>query len=146
MMDDLKSLADLAGMMWVYALIGAFIAMIAESAKPKADESGEPPKRGLIGVVIGIAGMATLFMLAVHGYWSAFAVQAQSEMVLALGVVFVVAIVASIVGLVFAKAPGISPVLHAIAPFLTLAVFAFTAYVTWESVRAALDLYVLQNL
>lgn len=146
-MDSLSALFELTGMLWVYALAAAFVAMIAESAKPPRGEDGEePPTRGFLGIVLGFAGMATIFMLAVHGYWSAFVVQSMPQQLLALGVVLAVAIAASIIGLALARAPGISPLLYAAAPFVTLAVFAFTAYVTWQSVRAALDLWVLQNL
>ncbi len=146
-MEALQTLIDLTGMIWVYALGAAFVSMIAESAKPPAaEDGGEAPSRGFVGVVMAFAGMATVFMLAVYGYWAAYVAHAYFERFLALGVVFAVAAVASILGLALSRTPGLSPVLYAVAPFLTIAVFGFTAYFAWESVRAALDLYIFQNL
>jgi hypothetical protein len=145
-MEALQTLIEHTGMIWVYALSAAFVSMIAESAKPAPVEDGEAPTRGFVGVLMGFAGMATVFMLAVYGYWAAYVEHAYMERFVALGVVFAVAALASIIGLSIARAPGISPVLYAVAPVLTLAVFAFTAYFSWESVRAALDLYIFQNL
>ncbi len=144
-METLARVFELAGMLWCYALAAAFISMIAESAKPARNEDGEEPKRGFLGVVLAFAAMATVFMLAVYGYWSAYIAHGYLERFVALGVVFAVGAVASVIGLILARAPGISPVLYTASPFLTLGVFAFTAYFTWESVRDALELYVFQN-
>lgn len=145
-MEALDRLLAETGMIWVYALAAAFVAMIAESAKPARDEDGNEPSRGFIGVIMAFAGMATVFMLAVYGYWSAYIAHAYFERFLALGVVFAVAVIASVLGLALSRTPGVSPVLYAVAPFLTIAVFGFTAYFAWESVRDALDMYIFQNL
>jgi len=145
MVETLTRLFELTGMLWCYALAAAFFSMIAESAKPARNEEGEEPKRGFFGVVLAFAAMATVFMLAVYGYWSAYVAHAYLERFVALGVVFAVGALASVIGLALARAPGISPVLYAVSPVITLGVFAFTAYFSWESVRAALDLYVFQN-
>lgn len=136
-------LFEAAGEGWAYAYAIAFAAMIADTAKPKASEAR--PGR-VVGALLGAANLITPFLLFVAGFW---AVRDSGFLAWAVVVVaiFVLILVPGFIGwFVGSVAPNVGGFLFRLAPILAAAALAYTAYVTWPGVSAALETYVLQHL
>jgi hypothetical protein len=154
--DLLRDLAALVGANWLIATAAAFIVMVCESAKPTPIEGEPEPHVSAFERVAIIASLAVPVLLFLHVF-GAF-VQAQQSagegsqsnggVVLALiacAAVFVLA--PGILGWIIAKiASPLANVLRRAAPWLALAVFVFTIYVTYRNAAFVLNLYVLSHL
>lgn len=137
------ALFEQAGEGWGYAYALAFVAMVADSAKPKASEAR--PGR-VLGALLAVANLVTPFLLFVAGFW---AVREGGFIAWAVVVaaIFVLILVPGFIGwFVGAVAPNAGRLFFGIAPVLACAALAFAAYVTWAPVSAALETYVLQHL
>jgi hypothetical protein len=155
-MDALGALAALVGQNWLFAAAAAFVVMVFESAKPPAVEGEPEPGASALQRVAMIASLVAPFLLFLHAF-GAFVLAHQTAgqgsehdgpILLALiggAVVFVLA--PGILGWIFAKAlPPLANMVRAAAPFLALAVFAFTVYVTYRNAFFVLNLYVLSHM
>lgn len=132
-----------AGEGWAFAYALAFVAMIADSAKPKTSE--ERPRR-VLAALRAAANLITPFLLFVAGFW---AVRDGGFIAWAVVVaaIFVLILVPGFIGwFVGAVAPNAGRLFFGAAPILAGAALAFTIYVTWVPVSAALETYVLQNV
>ncbi len=136
-------LFEQAGQNWAYAYALAFVAMIADSAKPKASEA----RHGrVLGVVLAAANLITPFLLFVAGFW---AVRDGAFIAWAVVVtaIFILILVPGLIGwFVGAVAPNAGRLVFGVAPVLACVALAFAITVTWVPVSAALETYVLQNL
>lgn len=143
---DAQQLIGLAGPMWLYALIAAFVVMLAESAKPRPADGEERPPASPLGVLAAIASLATPFLLFIHAYVEAARVQMPNALVASLIVLVTAVLAATIIGWIIAAAiRPLGKLLGQAAPFLALAVFAFTFWVTWANVSEAIDRQVLSR-
>lgn len=146
LIQDAQQLIGLAGALWLYALIAAFVVMLAESAKPKPAEGEEKPSASVLGIIAAITSIATPFLLFVHAYVEAARVQMPNALIAALIVLVAVVLGATIIGwIVAAVARPLGKLLAQVAPFLALAVFAFTLWVTWANVYEAIDRQLLSR-
>lgn len=137
------ALFEAAGPQWAYAYALAFVAMIVDSAKPKVSE--ERPHR-VLGAVRAAANLITPFLLFVAGFW---AVRGGGVIAWAVVVaaIFVLIVVPGLIGwFIGSAAPNAGRLFFRVAPILASAALAFTIYVTWVPVSAALETYVLQNV
>jgi hypothetical protein len=157
-MDALNALAALVGQNWLIAAALAFVVMVFESAKPPPVEGEPEPRASILQRVAMIASLLTPFLLFL-GAFGAFTLsrmgrgegspEDQNEgLLLAFGgaaIAFV--LVPGILGWITAKAlPPLANLLRGVAPFLALAVFAFTVYVTYRNAFFVLNLYVLSHM
>lgn len=136
-------LFEQAGAGWAYAYALAFVAMIADSTKQNA--SAERPGR-VLGAVLAAANLIMPFLLFVAGFW---AVRGGGFIAWAVvgAAIFVLILVPGFIGwFVGAVAPNAGRLFFRVAPVLAGAALAFTIYVTWVPVSAALETYVLQHL
>lgn len=112
-----------AGEGWAYAYALAFVAMIADSAKPKASEA----RHGrVLGAMLAAANLITPFLLFVAGFW---AVRSGGFIAWAVVVaaIFVLILVPGLIGwFVGAVAPNAGRLFFRVAPILAGAAFAFT--------------------
>lgn len=146
LIQDAHQLIGLAGDMWLYALIAAFVVMLAESANPKPADDEERPPANPFGVVAAIASLATPFLLFLHAYVEAARVPMPNALVASLIVLVTAVFAATIIGWIIAAAiRPLGKLLGQVAPFLALAVFAFTVWVTWSNVYEAIDRQVLSR-
>ncbi len=134
----IEQLFDNVGDLWFGALVGQFFVMICESAKPKPEDGERARQWEGVGLWVSILSLLTPILLLVH------AVATGSGAVLAaLIVVIAAALIAAIIGwIIAAAAPGVGRILNRAAPFLAVAVFALTIYVTWQSVFALVNMFV----
>jgi hypothetical protein len=152
--DVFKYLSELftaAGLLWAVAVGGAFIAGSGEKAYP--NEGGKHP--AVVTLVAGIVSLITPVLLFFHAFW-AIAVQnpissvdileiiqaalGHAAVIALLVVMAVLVIVPALVGvLVAAIAPPLGKLLYAIAPYLNIAVFVLTVYVTHDNVLAVMN-------
>jgi FtsH-binding integral membrane protein len=129
----ITELTHTAGDLWFAALVGSFFVMLCESAKPKP-EDGESRSSGAVGLIVATLSLATPLMLLVHAFMAAG--RSGEALVASIALIGAAIIAAAIIGwIISAFAPAIGRTLSKAAPILALAVFALTAYVTWESVR-----------
>ena len=127
-----------AGDLWLAALIGSFFVMICEAAKPGPEEGEEKRPEGVIGLWVGILSLLTPILLFIHGY-----VAARGYLIAVIALIGGVVIASALIGWVIAAlAPAMGRTLNRAAPFLAVAVFALTVFVTWGSVHEVFDLFV----
>src|SRR5262249_15568064 len=137
----------LAGMHWVYALAAAFVAMIFESTNPKRKDDEEPAKLTPVRFLTMVMGFITPAFLFLHAVASVMRGRAdlvvfggeleanmlRAVLLLAGAPVIVVALAASVIGLIIGAAlPKLGRAMYAVAPVLTAATFAFTVWVTYS--------------
>ena len=138
----INRIMDSAGDLWFAALIGSFFVMVCESAKPKLEEGEAKPKEGVISLWVGIFSLLTPILLFIHGF-----VAARGYLPAVIALIGGVVIAAALIGwIVAALAAPMGRTLNRAAPFLAVAVFALTAFVTWRSLYAVFDFYVLGRL
>jgi len=153
--DLLDAIAALAGQNWLFAVAAAFVVMICESAKPRPVE-GEERHTSALERVAMIASLIVPVLLFLHVF-GAFAQgrmsvgessEGNNRVVIGLFVIAAIyVIVPGLIGWLIAKAsPAFANLLHRAAPFLALAVFAFTVYVTYRNAFFVLNLYVLSHM
>lgn len=126
--DQISALTAAAGDLWFGALCGAFFVMVCEASKPKSKEKTDAEPQGF-ALLVMILSLITPLLLLIHA--------------VAIGAGTIFAILALLAGLIVgsaligwaiaAMAPDIGRTLNRAAPFLAVAVFALTAYVTWQS-------------
>jgi len=127
LIDELaRNVSDL----WFLAVIGSFFVMVCEAAKPKPAEGESRAGPQGFALLVMILSLLTPLLLFFHAFLTA------SGALIAIVAVIGGAIIGSaIVGWVIgALAPGIGRTLNSVAPYLALAVFALTVFVTWQSV------------
>lgn len=152
----LSTLAALVGQMWLIAAAGAFLVMIFESAKPPPVEGEPEPRASALQRVAMIASLATPLLLFLAAF-GAFVMAQQAHgagsegnggvilALLACAAVFV--LVPGLIGWSIAKlSPGLAKLLRHAAPWVALAVFAFTVYASYANAAFVLNLYVLSHL
>lgn len=154
--DLLREFIALVGQNWLIAASAAFIAMVFESAKPPAVVGEDEPPASPLQRVAMIASLAVPFLLFLDAF-GAFVLSQQSRgessqgnggvLLAALGVGVVFLLAPGILGWLIAKAsPPLANIMRRVAPFLALAVFVFTVYVTYRNAFFVLNLYVLSRL
>jgi hypothetical protein len=135
LIDDM---AGRAGDLWFLALAGAFFVMICESAKPKPAESESAAEPRGFGLLVMVLSLLTPLLLLVHAFY----VGAGAPIAI-LAVIGGAILVSAIIGWIIAlAAPAIGRTLNRAGPFLAVAVFALTAYVTWQSAIGFLNIFV----
>ena len=134
----IDQLLDNVGDLWFAALAGQFLVMICESAKPKPIEGqGRAEPRGL-ALLVMILSLVTPLLLLLH----AVAVGAGAP-IAAIIVVGVAIVSAGLTGVVIGMAaPPVGRTLNRASPFLAIAVFALTIYVTWRSAFGLINMFV----
>jgi FtsH-binding integral membrane protein len=138
----INRVADSAGDLWFAALIGSFFVMICESAKPKLEEGEEKPKDSLIGLWVSIFSLLTPILLFIHGF-----VAARGYLIAVVALIGGIVIGAALIGWIIAAAAApMGRTLNRAAPFLAVAVFALTVFISWRSVYEVFDFYVLSRL
>ncbi|WP_395648302.1 hypothetical protein [Terricaulis sp.] len=138
------TLSAQAGPLWQYAVIAAFVSMILDSAKPKRQEGEEKESEGGRNILM-LVSLLTPFLLFAHACWKAYEAR-DVGLMNAVVVVGLVVIVSGVIGWIIAAAvPALGRVLYRIAPWVALAVFAFTLYVTWEGAWSAFNHWVLSR-
>ena len=154
--DLLREFIALVGQNWLIAASAAFIVMVFESAKPPAVVGEDEPAASTLQRVAMIASLAVPFLLFLDAF-GAFVLSQQSRgegsqsnggvLLAALGVGVVFLLAPGILGWLIAKAsPALANIMRRVAPFLALAVFVFTVYVTYRNAFFVLNLYVLSRL
>lgn len=144
--DAAKQLITLAGPYYMYALAGAFVVMVSESAKPAPPQDEPKGETGPLNVVVSILNLITPFLLFVHGYIAAARAHAPMPLIAALIVVGGVVVAAAIVGWIIAAAvKPLGRVLLRVMPFAAIAVFAFTLWVTRANLAEAFTHFVLRR-
>ena len=134
--------ADSAGDLWFAALIGSFFVMICESAKPKLEEGETKPDEGVISLWVGIFSLLTPILLFIHGF-----VAARGYLIAVIALIGGIVIAAALIGwIIAAVAAPMGRSLNRAAPYLALAVFALTVFVSWRSVYEVFDFYLLSRL
>ena len=130
-MDALiDQLGDNAGDLWFLAVIGSFLVMVCEAAKPKAEEGESKAAPEGLALLVMILSLITPLLLFFHAFLTA---SGALIAIIALigGAILVSAILGWIIG---AAMPEFGRTLNRVAPFLAIAVFALTAFVTWRTV------------
>ncbi len=137
-------LADAAGMHWVYALAAACVAMIFESSAPKRAEGEDPPHMSPLRFLAMTTAIITPGFLLLHGIGAS--LQHNEGLVPPLIAVFAVVAIASVAGwIIGAAAPGLGKILNTASPLISIAVSAFTIWVTWRIAWAFIDAYLLTH-
>lgn len=137
-------LADAAGMNWVYALAAAFVAMVFESGAPKRAEGEDPPHMSPLRFLTMTTAIITPGFLLLHGIGASLA--AGEGLIPPLIAVFAVVAIASVVGWIIGAAiPGLGKALSTASPLISIAVCAFTIWVTWRIAWAFIDAYLLTH-
>jgi hypothetical protein len=135
LIDDM---AGRVGDLWFLALAGAFFVMICESAKPKPAEGESAAEPRGFGLLVMVLSLLTPILLLVHAFY----VGAGAPIAI-LAVIGGAILGSAIVGwIIAAAAPPIGRTLNRAAPVLAIAVFALTAYVTWQSAIGFLNIFV----
>lgn len=119
-----------AGDLWILALIGAFFVMTCEAAKPKpAEGESRAGPQGFALLVMNLS-LVTPLLLFLHAFLTA-----GGALIAIVALIGGAILISSIIGwIISAAAPSFGRTLNRAAPFLAVAVFALTLYVTWESV------------
>ena len=152
----LREFIVLVGQNWLIAASAAFVVMVFESAKPPAVVGEDEPAASPFQRLALIASLAVPFLLFLDAF-GAFVLSQQSRgessqsnggvLLAAVGVGVVFLLAPGILGWLIAKAsPALANIMRRIAPFLALAVFVFTIYVTYRNAFFVLNLYVLSRL
>lgn len=147
----LSELFAACGLLWCVAIAGAFIAGTGEKAYP--NEGGKHP--AVVTVTAGIVSIITPLLLFLHAFW---AISVQNQMpnvdilervqmavghattIALLVVMGALIILPALIGIaVAAIAPPLGKVLYHVAPYLQIAVFALTVFVTHDYVFAVID-------
>lgn len=124
--------------LWFLALIGSFFVMICESAKPKRQEGEERREATGWGLLVNILSLITPLLLFLHAFATG-----SGALIAIVAAIGAAVIGAAIIGmLIAALAPEIGRTLNRAAPFLAVPVFAFTAYVSWQSVFNLVNFFV----
>lgn len=157
-MDALRDLAAIVGQNWLIAATAAFVVMVFESAKPPPAEGDPESRASVLQRVAMIASLLVPFLLFLDAF-GAFTLarlgrgesspeNQNTGLLLALGAAAIVfVLVPGILGWIITKAsPALANMLRSVAPFLALAVFAFTVYVTYRNAFFLLNLYVLSHM
>lgn len=126
------------GDLWFGAVVGQFFVMVCESAKPKpaeGEERGEPKGFALLVMILSLV---TPLLLLLHAVATG-----SGAPIAALAVIGIAVVLSAIVGwIIAATAPPIGRTLNRAAPFLAVAVFALTIYVSWQSAFGLLNAFV----
>ncbi|MBY0568110.1 MAG: hypothetical protein K2P70_12405 [Hyphomonadaceae bacterium] len=131
---DLERLIDElsrnAGDLWFLAVVGSFFVMVCEAAKPKPGEGESKAAPEGLPLLVMILSLITPLLLFFHAFLTA---SGALIAIIALigGAIISSALIGWIIG---AAAPDVGRTLNRAAPFLAIAVFALTAYVTWRTV------------
>jgi hypothetical protein len=125
----IDQLASNAGDLWFLAVVGAFFVMICESAKPKPAEGESRAGPQGFALLAMILSLVTPLLLFFHAFLTASGALVAIVAVMG-GIIIGSAIIGGVIG---AVAPSFARTLNRAAPFLAVAVFALTLYVTWES-------------
>lgn len=136
--DLIDQLLDRVGDLWFAALAGQFLVMICESARPKPQEGEARAEPRGIGLLVMILSLLTPLLLLLHAV--AAGAGAPIAAVIVVGGAIVIAGVAGLI--IGMAAPPVGRTLTRAAPFLAVAVFALTIYVTWRSVLGLLNAFV----
>jgi FtsH-binding integral membrane protein len=142
MMEFINSMIDEllrnVGDLWFAALAGQFLVMICESAKPKpAEGEGRAEPQGF-ALLVMILSLVTPLLLLLHAVATG-----SGAPIAAVALVGGAIVIAGIIGLIIGNAaPSVGRTLTGAAPFLAVAVFGLTIYVTWRSAFGLLDMLV----
>jgi hypothetical protein len=141
-MDFISTLIDEllsnVGDLWFGAVVGQFFVMVCESAKPKHGEGEERTEPKGFALLVMILSLVTPLLLLLHAVATG-----SGAPIAALAVIGIAVIAAALVGwMIAAAAPSIGRTLNGAAPFLAVAVFALTIYVSWQSAFGLLNAFV----
>lgn len=134
----IDQLLDNVGDLWFAALVGQLLVMICESARPKpeAGESRAEP-RGF-ALLVMILSLVTPLLLMLHAV-AAGAGAPIAAVALIGGAIVLAGVIGLIIGM---AAPPVGRTLNRASPFLAIAVFALTLYVTWRSAFGIINMFV----
>jgi hypothetical protein len=134
----IDQLLENVGDLWFAALAGQFLVMVCESAKPKREEGeGAAEPRGL-GLLVMILSLVTPLLLLLHAVAAGAGAPIAAVMLVG-GAIVIAGIIGVVIGM---AAPPVGRTLTRAAPFLAVAVFALTLYVTWQSAFGLLNMVV----
>lgn len=155
-MDALREFAALVGQNWLIAAGAVFLVMAFDSAKPRAVEGEPEPHTNALERLAMILSLVSPFLLFLGAFGAdTLARQGRGEgspqehgFLFALIIGFVLLLLApGLLGwLIAATAPPLARLLRRLAPWLAIAAFAFTVYVTQQNAYYVLNLYVLGRL
>ncbi len=143
--DRIQELTRIAGDNWLLALIGAFLVMVCEAAKPRPRDDEERVEPRGVALLVTILSLVTPLLLFMHAFISAG--RAPAALMATIVAIGVAVLGAAIIGWIIAAiAAPIGRVLNRAAPFLAVIVFAFTLWVTWRSAYEVLDRFIFSRL
>lgn len=128
---SVNQVLEVAGDLWLLALVGSFFGMVCESAKPKPQEGESRAAPQGFALLIMLMSLATPLLLLVHAFMSGGALIGIVVLLAALMVGS--AIIGALLG---GLAPDVGRTLNKAAPVLAVPVFALAIYVSWASVAS----------
>ncbi len=145
-MDQLQTAASAlirsAGDLWFAAVIAAFVVMVCESAKPKPSPGEPKDEPGGVGLLAMILSLVTPLLLMIHAFMNAG--RAPPALLGAVVVIATAVVAAALVGWAIAsRAAPVGRSLSRAAPYLAVAVFALTLWISWRSAIELVHVYVL---
>lgn len=118
--------------LWLAALAGAFVVMICESAKPKPADDDAKPTPNILVLAAMLISLLTPLLLFLHAWTTT-----PTPPTAIIALIGAVVVIAALIGWsIAAFAQPLGRVFSRAAPWLALAVFALTLYVTWTSLLA----------
>jgi len=126
----IDELARNASDLWFLAVVGSFFVMVCEAAKPKPAEGESKAAPEGFALLVMILSLITPLLLFFHAFLTA-----SGALIAIIALIGGSIIGSAIIGWVIsAAAPDVGRTINRTVPFLAVAVFALTLYVTWESV------------
>lgn len=126
------------GDLWLGAVFGQFFVMVCESAKPKPAEGESRAEPKGFALLVMILSLVTPLLLLLHAVATG-----SGAPIAALAVIGIAVVAAALIGwIIAAAAPSVGRTLNSAAPFLAVAVFVLTIYVSWRSAFGLLNMLV----
>lgn len=134
----IDELATNAGDLWFLALVGSFFVMICEAAKPKLAEGESRAGPQGFALLVMILSLVTPLFLFIHAF-----VTASGALIAIIAAIGGAVIFSGIIGwIIGSAAPSFGRTLNRAAPYLAVAVFALTLYVSWQSAFTFVNMFV----
>jgi hypothetical protein len=126
----IDELARNASDLWFLAVFGSFFVMVCEAAKPKPTEGESKAAPEGFALLVMILSLITPLLLFFHAFLTA-----SGALIAIIALIGGSILGSAIIGwIISAAAPDVGRTINRTVPFLAVAVFALTLYVTWESV------------
>lgn len=132
---QINQLLGASGALWLAALVGQFVVMICEGARPKPTFGEQAEETRGLGWLVVVLSLFTPLLLLAHAFITTSGALAAGVLVIAVAIVG-----ASIIGwIIGAAAPDIGRTLYRVSPWLAAGVFVLTLFVAWRSVLILFD-------